>query len=161
MKIHYSMLALAGMIVAPVALAQTAPAQTTPSTTTSQTQTTPQSGTTPTAPATTMPATPAPVSDAEVKQYATAALEVNRIREDATVPQADKNAKFVEAIRASGLTAKRFNEISQAMPTDPDLNERIQKEAAAQQQAAAAAPATPEAPATQSAATPSTPNQTN
>lgn len=174
MNIRYSMLALASVIAAPAAFAQTTtPSQSqTPSTTMPQSGT-PQSGmpqsgmpqtgtdqgTTPATPG--APMTAASVTDAEVKQYAAAALAVNRIREDASVPEADKNARFVEAIRASGLTALRFNEISQAMPDNPALNERIQKEAAAQQQASATAPGGAPGASTQSAATPSTPNPTN
>jgi hypothetical protein len=48
---------------------------------------------------------------------------------------------MVEAITATGLPAKRFNEIAQAMQGDPVLNKKIQDAAAAQQPAAAAAPA--------------------
>ncbi|MBO9621478.1 MAG: DUF4168 domain-containing protein [Sphingomonas sp.] len=72
----------------------------------------------------------ATVSDAEIKQFATAALAVDKVRKDAAVPEADKNTKMVEAISASGLQPARFNEIAQAMQADPALNKRIQEAAA-------------------------------
>ena len=70
----------------------------------------------------------------------TAALAIGLVRQDAAVPEADKNAKSVTAITSTGLTAVRFNEIAQAMSADPALNTRIQGAAAKQQPAGAAAP---------------------
>lgn len=103
----------AALACAPAAFAQTAPA--------------------PAAPATAPAAqAAAPVTDGEVTQYAAAALAVDKIRKDAAIPEADKNAKLVEAITGSGLTAERFNAISQAMGSDPALNKRIQEAAAVQ-----------------------------
>jgi hypothetical protein len=81
------------------------------------------------------PAGAATVSDAEVKQFASAALAVEKVRKDAAVPEGDKNGKMVEAIGASGLPPARFNEIAEAMQADPALNKRIQEAAAAQQPA--------------------------
>jgi N-acetyl-gamma-glutamylphosphate reductase len=126
----------AALIAAPAAFAQTsqtspAPA-TTPGTAPAQGATGGTSGAGTAATAT--------VTDTEVTQFATAALAVAKLRQDATVPDADKNAKMVEAITATGLAAPRFNEIAQAMQADQALNKRIQ-DAAAKQQPAAAAPA--------------------
>lgn len=124
MKFRNSMMVLgASLLCAPAAFAQdTTPAQ-------------------PAAPAQTAPApataAPAPVTDAEVTQFATAALAVEKVRKDMTVADADKNAKMADAVKAAGLDPVRFNEISQAMQADPTLNKRIQTAAAAQQ------PATP------------------
>lgn len=145
------LLAAASLIGAPAALAQTAPAQTT----TQQQQTTPATTTSPSAPAaqaapaaaaaTAAPVTNATVTDEEVRQYATAALAVNKIRQDTSIPDAEKNPKFVQAVLASGLNANRFNAISQAMANDQELNQRIQQ-AAAQMQSASATPATGSTP---------------
>lgn len=129
-----TLITAAALLAAPAALAQT-------------TQTSPAPATAPqteTAPGTSGAGTAATatVSENEVTQFATAALAVSKIRQDAAVPDADKNAKSVSAITATGLTAARFNEIAQAMQGDPALNKRIQDAAAKQQPAAgAAAPA--------------------
>ena len=137
MKFRNMMLIPAAALLATPAFAQT-------------TQTSPAPAETQTAPDAAAPATgtsgagtaaPATVSDTEVSQFATAALAIGKIRQDAAVPEADKNAKSVEAITTSGLTATRFNEIAQAMSADQTLNKRIQAAAAKQQPAGAAAPA--------------------
>ncbi|WP_066798755.1 DUF4168 domain-containing protein [Sphingomonas soli] len=96
----------AALISAPVAFAQTAP-QAAPATTPSAAQA-------------------APVTDAEVSQFATAAVAAGKINADAAVPAADKTAKIVEAITATGLTAERFNEIAKAVQADPALEKRVQ-----------------------------------
>lgn len=129
MKFRISMMALgATLLSAPVAFAQETPA-------TSQTSPAPA---TPAAPA-------AAVTDAEVTQFVTAALAIEKINKDTTVAAADKNAKMADAVKSSGLEPSRFNEISQAMQSDPTLNQRIQKVAAAQQPATpGTAPATPQ-----------------
>lgn len=127
MKFRISMMALgATLLIAPAAFAQDTPAQT--------------------APAPAAPAGPATVSDAEVAQFVTAALAIDKINKDTTVAATDKNTKMAEAVTTSGLTPARFNEISQAMQADPSLNQRIQKAAAAQQPAAPAAGAAAPAP---------------
>ncbi|WP_404336332.1 DUF4168 domain-containing protein [Sphingomonas sp. MMS12-HWE2-04] len=120
MKLIRSMMLGATLGAAPAALAQTAPTAAAPQTAT------------PAAPA----AGASAVSDSEVTQFATAALAVEKVRKDATVAEADKNAKMVEAISTSGIAPTRFNEIAQAMQADPDLNKRIQTAAAAQAQPA-------------------------
>ena len=83
----------------------------------------------PAAPAATAPATNATVSDAEVGQFATAALEIEKIRKDTATPEADKGAKMASAASSAGLTSERFNAIGQAMQSDTALNQRIQKAA--------------------------------
>lgn len=115
MKFRNSMLVLgATLFCAPAAFAQDmTPAQ-------------------PAAPAQTAPAAPAPVTDAEVTQFATAALAVEKVRKDATIADTDKNTKMAEAVTATGLDPNRFNAIGQAMQADPALNKRIQTAAAAQ-----------------------------
>jgi hypothetical protein len=86
-------------------------------------------------------------SDTEVKQFASAALAVQQIRDDATTSDTDKQPKMAAAVQQSGLTPQRFNEIAQASQNDPALTQRIQTAAAAQQQPTA--PAAPAAPAGQ------------
>ncbi|WP_139810163.1 DUF4168 domain-containing protein [Sphingomonas azotifigens] len=144
----FSSLAIAGTLMASAATAQTTtPAQTTPAqpatgATTQTTPATPDQGTTGagTAAASTF-------TDTEVQQYAKAALAVNKINADASIPTAEKNTKFVAAITSSGLQPQRFNEISQAMASDTALNQRIQAAAAqaqtSGQSAQATAPASP------------------
>jgi hypothetical protein len=125
MKFRSSMMVLgATLLCAPAAFAQnTPPAQ----------PATPAQA----APAPTTPAAPATVTDAEVTQFATAALAVEKVRKDTTIADADKNTKMADAVKMAGLDPNRFNEIGQAMQADPALNKKIQAAAAAQQ------PATP------------------
>lgn len=150
MKMLFSTMAAAGVLMATGAMAQTtapqapadhnmadhaAPAQSTEA---------PAQGAPGTAQATT--ATSA-VTDTEVKQYAAAALAVNKINADTTVPAAEKNTRFVAAITESGLQPQRFNEISQAMAADPALNQKIQAAAAqAQTSGQSAQASTPTGP---------------
>jgi len=145
MKMMFSSLAIAGTLMASTAFAQTttpadaAPAQTTPAT--------PDQGTTGAGTAATATAGSATFTDTEVQQYAKAALAVNKINADTSIPTAEKNPKFVAAITSSGLQPQRFNEISQAMASDTALNQRIQAAAAqaqtSGQSAQATAPASP------------------
>jgi hypothetical protein len=132
MQIHRTIVAGATLLIAPAALAQTTPA---PAPTTAPT-TTPA----PAAPAAS--ATSTTYTDAELTQFARAALAVEKVRKDATIAEADKNARMVAAISGVGIDPERFNAIGQAMQSDPALNQRIQKAAAAQLPASAA-PATP------------------
>jgi hypothetical protein len=125
-----TLITAAALLAAPAAFAQTAQTSPAPAEPAPATGGTTGAGTAATT-----------VTDAEITQFATAALAVAKVRQDATVPDADKNAKMVEAITASGLPAARFNEIAQAMQSDTALNKKIQDAAAKQQPAAAAAPA--------------------
>lgn len=144
MKMLFSSLAATSALMASAAFAQT----------TTPTQTTPAEP----APAQSAPATPdqgttgagaaastSAVTDTEVKQYAMAALAVNKINADTSIPTAEKNPKFVAAITASGLQPQRFNEISQAMASDTALNQRIQAAAAQAQTSGQSAQANPPA----------------
>lgn len=147
MKLRYTLIIGAAMIAAP-AMAQDAPAaQTAPA------QTAPAPAATPAASASgtagaglAETAAPTAVTDAEITQFATAALAVNKIQADTSVAEADRQPKLVAAITAAGLTAERFNAISQAMQADPALNKKIQAAAATAQGStapAAGATATP------------------
>lgn len=81
------------------------------------------------------------MTEAEVGQFATAAIEIDKIRKDTATPEADKGAKMAAAATAAGLTAERFNAIGQAMQTDTALNKRIQAAASAKLAASGGAPA--------------------
>jgi hypothetical protein len=115
----------AALLAAPAAFAQDAP--TSPST-----QDAPATTEAPAAGMAAQGSGAAAVSDAEVTQFASAALAVDKLRKDTAIPEADKNTKMVEAISSSGLQPARFNEIAQAMQADPALNKRIQEAAASQ-----------------------------
>jgi hypothetical protein len=134
-----TLIAAAALLAAPAAFAQTTQTSPAPAEAPQTSAPAPATGTTGTTGSGT--AATATVSDGEVSQFATAALAIGKIRQDAAVPDADKNAKSVEAITASGLTAVRFNEIAQAMSGDATLNKRIQDAAAKQTPAGAKAPA--------------------
>ena len=112
------------------------PPQATPTTTPSATPSpsaTPQTTPTPAA-----PLTSADINDAEVNQFATAVVAVNKVQQDTTVADADKQPKMMAAVTTSGLTAQRFNAIAKASQADPALMTRIQTAAAAQMKAAPA-----------------------
>ena len=102
----------------------------------------------PAAPAT--PAAPAAgassFSDADIKQFATAAVEVTKIQRDTSIAEADKQPKMLAALQASGIPPEKFNQIGQAAAADPALQQKIQA-AAPSEPAAPAAPAAGEAPA--------------
>jgi hypothetical protein len=131
MKLIGTILAGATLALAPSAMAQTMQSSPAPATPDASAQTTP-------APA--APQANGPVTDAEVDQFATAALEVEKIRKDTATPDADKGAKMAAAATCAGLTAERFNAIGQAMQSDPTLNKRIQAAATAKLAAAGKAP---------------------
>ena len=82
------------------------------------------------APAAQPAAVAATYSDEEVQKYAVALLAVNKIQADASVADADKPAKYGEAVTAAGIESAKFNEISEAMRSTPDLNQRVQAAAA-------------------------------
>lgn len=128
MNLFGTILAGATLAIAPAALAQTAPQ-------------TPPADPAQTAPAPAAPQAAGPVSEAEVGQFATAALEIDKIRKDTATPEADKGTKMAAAATAAGLTPERFNAIGQAMQTDTALNKRIQAAASAKLAGSGGAPA--------------------
>lgn len=80
-------------------------------------------------------ATPSTVTDAELKQFAKAALAVDKVNKDTAVAAGDKQKKMAEAVSGSGLPPARFNEIAQASQADPALQQKIQAAIVAEQQA--------------------------
>lgn len=81
----------------------------------------------------TPPATAAAASysDEDVKAYATALVAVNKLQTDATIPDADKQAKMAAAVQQAGIDIPKFNAMTQAMQADKTLQTRIQTAAAA------------------------------
>ena len=92
--------------------------------------------------------TQATVSDAEVAQFATAVVAVDRINKDAAVPAAEKQTQMASAVTASGLSPERFNSIATQMNADSALQAKVGAAIQAKAPApAAAAPAPAPAPA--------------
>ena len=85
-------------------------------------------------------------SDADIKQFATAAVEVTKIQQDTSIAEADKQPKMLAALQASGIPPEKFNQIGQAAAADPALQQKIQA-AAPSEPAAPGAPAAGAAPA--------------
>ncbi len=87
----------------------------------------------PAAAQTTAPATPAPqeqtvapVTDEELTKFAKAALAVDAVTKDTSIPAADKNAKLTEAVTGAGLDNVRFNQIATLAQSDPAMNAKVQ-----------------------------------
>jgi hypothetical protein len=117
----------------------------------------------PAAPQEAAPAAPAaagPVSDAEVSQFATAVVEVEKINKDASVAPAEKQTQMASAVTSAGLTPERFNSIASTMNTDSALQAKVGAAIQAKGPAAAGAPGT-SAPGTAGSpeAAPGTPPQ--
>ncbi len=72
-------------------------------------------------------------SDDDLKKFASAAIELNKIQSDTSVAQADKQPKMVAAVQASGLDPQKFNTIAKAAQTDTALQQKIQAAVAAAQ----------------------------
>ena len=101
----------------------------------------------PAAEATTQAQTSATVSDAEVDQFATAVVAVDKINKDTAVPADQKQTQMASAVTASGLTPERFNSIATAMNADSALQAKVGAAIQAKAPAAAAGPAPAAAPA--------------
>lgn len=103
----------------------------------------------PAGPAAPQTAAPATVTDAEVDQFATAVLAVDRINKDASIAADQKQTQMASAVTASGLTAERFNAIATSMSSDTALQAKVATavQARAPQTTAPAAPAGDPAPA--------------
>lgn len=108
------------------------------------------------APATPEPATqaavPAPVTDEELTKFAKAALAVDAVAKDTSIPEAEKNVKLTEAVTAAGLDTDRFNQIATLAQSDPAMKDKVQAAIIAVRdgpQAAAPAPAATPTPSGQ------------
>lgn len=114
----------ASALAGTAAVAQTAPATSGSATTT----------------ATTPAATAASYTDADINEFATAAIAVQKIQGDASVAATEKQTKMASAVSSSGLTPEKFNAIATASQSDPALMKRIQTAASAKMSATPAAP---------------------
>ena len=88
------------------------------------------------------PAAPAaapagPVSDQDLKAYARALLDIDKLR---TAPGGLTQPAMVEAVQKAGLDPAKFNDLSNRMRNDPAFNQTVQA-AVRELQAAAPAPA--------------------
>lgn len=97
---------------------------------------------------------PATVTDAEVQQFASAVVAVDRINKDASIAAAEKQPKMAEAVTASGLTPQRFNSIATAMNNDPALQQKVGAAVQAQTPAADAGASAGASATTEPAPTP-------
>lgn len=104
--------------------------------------------TTPAQAAPAAPAASASFTDAEVTSFARAALAVDKINKDTTIPAADKGKQLADAVTGAGLAPERYNQIATAQGSDTALQKRIQDALVAEQQAATPASATPAPAAT-------------
>lgn len=95
------------------------------------------------APAQAAPGGATSFSDDEIKKFAAAAVELNRIQSDTTVTAEQKQPKMLAAVQATGLDPQKFNAIGQAAQTDTALQQKIQAAASASPAAAAPAPGAP------------------
>lgn len=119
MKFRHALMLAGATLIATPALAQDTPAPAEPA---------PQAA----PPAST--AAPSTVTDAELKQFAKAALAVDKVSKDTAVTPAEKQKKMAEAVSGSGLAPSRFNEIAQASQADPTLQQKVQAAITAEQQ---------------------------
>lgn len=100
-----------------------APAAPAPAADAQQAYTAPESATVPASPDASAQAA---ISDAEVQQFASAAMALEAIDQDTTIPDADKQPAMAAKVQENGLTPQRFNEIGQATQADPALMQRVQ-----------------------------------
>lgn len=76
-------------------------------------------------------------SDDDLKKFASAAIEINKIQSDTATADTDKQPKMLAAVQKSGLPPEKFNQIAEAAQTDPALQQKIQAAADASAQPAA------------------------
>jgi hypothetical protein len=67
----------------------------------------------------------AAISDGDIKAYAAVAAKVNTIQADAKLSEADKQTKMAAAVKDSGLDTDKFNAITAASRTDPQVRQKL------------------------------------
>ena len=65
-------------------------------------------------------------TDEEISVYAQAAVEIDKMHSDATLDAAARQSGALAVLQQSGLAPERFNEISDASRSDPELAQRVQ-----------------------------------
>ena len=65
-------------------------------------------------------------TDAEIDTYAKVAVEISELQNDASLDAAARQSGAVAVVESSGISAQRFNEISDASRSDPELAQRVQ-----------------------------------
>ena len=78
------------------------------------------------APATEEASGAASFTDTEIDSYAKVAVEISALQNDASLDAETRQSGAVAAVESSGLSAEKFNEISDASRSDPELAQRIQ-----------------------------------
>lgn len=91
------------------------------------------------APATTPQSGTASYTDDELRSFAFAAIEADKVQQDSTLSASDKQTKMRSAVQSHGLDADRFNTIARAVQADPALKKRVEQLASASPTAAPAA----------------------
>jgi Domain of unknown function (DUF4168) len=69
-------------------------------------------------------------STEDIQKFAKAALEIQKLQADTAVAEADKQTRMASIVTENGLDAVKFNEIAQAMQTDPAIQEQVNAAAA-------------------------------
>jgi hypothetical protein len=67
----------------------------------------------------------AAISDSDITTYATVAAAVNSIKSDASLSEAEKSAKMAAAVQDSGMAIDKFDAITAASKTDPQVRRKI------------------------------------
>ncbi|MEN7537901.1 DUF4168 domain-containing protein [Aurantiacibacter flavus] len=65
-------------------------------------------------------------TDEEIGMYAEAAVEISELHGDASLDAEARQNGALAVLEQSGLAPERFNEISDAARTDPELAQRVQ-----------------------------------
>ena len=65
-------------------------------------------------------------TDEEIAMYAQAAVEISEMHADATLDAEARQTGAIAVLEESGMAPARFNEISNAARTDPELAQRVQ-----------------------------------
>lgn len=71
-------------------------------------------------------ATSSTFTDEEISVYAQAAVEIDKMHSDATLDAEARQSGALAVLQQSGLAPERFNEISDASRSDPELAQRVQ-----------------------------------
>lgn len=65
-------------------------------------------------------------TDAEIDSFAKATVEVQKIDADTSIDASAKQEQMAAAVTDAGLDPAKYNEIGQALATDPELRAKVQ-----------------------------------